>query len=361
MASIRKLPDGRWQAQYRAVPKGRRYTRTTHRKVDAQRWLNAELAKLETGTWSDPKTARMSVNEWLDLWLDGYGTRRPSTVRQAKVHLNHIRAAFGERRLDSIRPSHVKSWTAKLQADGYSTSTIYSLHGRLAQVLSDAVHDGIIPRSPCSRRTSPPQGKQTPYVATTEQVWALHDALPQRLRAAVLLGAFAGLRISETCGLRIGDIDFMRGIIRPAVQFPDKPLKSDYSKTPIPIPESLALRLSAHVASREARRGVESLLVDPYGRQLSPWGLERALRAVRPSLDLPDGFHYHDLRHYFASLLIADGADVKVVQTRMRHGDASTTLRVYTHLWPDSDTSTKATIDRVLGSRGERVANEGLS
>ena len=39
---------------------------------------------------------------------------------------------------------------------------------------------------------------------------------------------------------------------------------------------------------------------------------------------LPAGFRYHDLRHYFASLLIADGADVKTVQTRLRHASAKT-------------------------------------
>jgi integrase len=41
---------------------------------------------------------------------------------------------------------------------------------------------------------------------------------------------------------------------------------------------------------------------------------------------LPAGFRYHDLRHYFASLLIADGADVETVQARLRHASAKTTL-----------------------------------
>ena len=54
---------------------------------------------------------------------------------------------------------------------------------------------------PCSRRTSPGQAKQRPYVATTEQVWALNDAMPDHLRAALLLGAFVGLRTAEVvCG-----------------------------------------------------------------------------------------------------------------------------------------------------------------
>ncbi len=50
-------------------------------------------------------------------------------------------------------------------------------------------------------------------------MWDLHDVLSERLRAAVLLGAFAGLRDAEVCGLRIADIDFIRGIIQPTVQY----------------------------------------------------------------------------------------------------------------------------------------------
>jgi integrase len=84
---------------------------------------------------------------------------------------------------------------------------VYALHARLGQAL-DAVHDGILPRSPVSRRTSPGAGKQRPYVATTAQVWALHDAVPEHMRVAVLLGAFAGLRTAEAVALRLDDVDF---------------------------------------------------------------------------------------------------------------------------------------------------------
>ena len=69
---------------------------------------------------------------------------------------------------------------------------------------------------------------------------------------------------------------------------------------------------------------------------------------------LPDGFRYHDLRHYFASLLIASGTDVKTVQARLRHASAKTTLDTYGHLWPDRDESTRAAVDAVLATR---VAN----
>lgn len=167
MASIRKLLDGRGQARYRLTPGGRQYSKTTRRKVDAQRWLDSQTAAIQTGTWSDPKTARTAVGEWLDTWLAGYGTRRDSTVRQARVHLSLIRETFGDMRLSAVRPSHVRSWTTKLRDDGYEPSYVYALHARLAQVMSDAAHDGLLAKSPCSRRTSPPAPAQRPHVATT--------------------------------------------------------------------------------------------------------------------------------------------------------------------------------------------------
>jgi len=224
----------------------------------------------------------------------------------------------------------------------------------LAQIMGDAVHDGLIGRSPCSRRTSPGAAAQRAYVASTDQVWALHDAMPKHLRGAILLGAFAGLRVAEACGLRVADVDFMRGLIHPCVQYPAQELKTDISRTPVPIPQSLALELSAHVASWPS----ETLLTGRDGGQLPPWALERAVRSARAKVDgLPDGFRYHDLRHYLASLLIASGADVKTVQARLRHASAKTTLDTYGHLWPDRDESTRAAIDVVLAVRAEQERN----
>lgn len=67
--------------------------------------------------------------------------------------------------------------------------------------------------------------------------------------------------------------------------------------------------------------------------------------------------HKHDLRHYFANLLIANGADVKTVQARLRHGSAKTTLDTYGHLWPDKDESTMAIVDSVFKARFEGPAD----
>jgi len=58
----------------------------------------------------------------------------------------------------------------------------------------------------------------------------------------------------------------MRGVVTPSVQYPAEQLKSETSQTPVPIPQSMALELSAHVSRWQA----ESVLVNELGRQLAP-------------------------------------------------------------------------------------------
>jgi integrase len=333
----------RWRARY-VDDQGREHARGFGRKTDAVAWLDKQTSALVVGTHVAPRDATLTVAQWCEQWLKGYEVNRPNTVRNARFHVVLINEAFGDRALTSIRPSEVKSWVARLQADGkLSASYVYALHSRLRQVLGDAVHDGLLGRNPCSRRTSPPMGKAKCYVATTEQVWALHDAMPEHLRVAVLLGAFAGLRVSEAAALRVSDVDFIRGIVTPARQWPDAPLKTNGSAAPIPIPSELALMLSASVAEF----GGEMMV--PNGQ---PWLIERAVRDAREKVEgLPETFTYHDLRHYYASALIASGVSIKTLQARMRHASARTSLDTYGHLMPDADESTRAAIGAAIGDR----------
>jgi hypothetical protein len=60
-------------------------------------------------------------------------------------------------------------------------------------------------------------------------------------------------------------------------------------------------------------------------------------------------------QHYLASLLIASGADVKVVQARLRHASAKTTLDTYGQLWPDADESTRGAVAAVLAARADSL------
>lgn len=338
----------RYRARYRREKGGKQFSKGFATKREAKEWLQFKASEIHTGTWVDPARERMTVGEWCDTWLAGYSSRKASTYRQAETHVKIIRATFGDVPVRSVKPSDVNAWVATMQKDGRAQSYVYATYRRFAQIMGDAVHDGLIHRSPCSRRTAPSQGEQRPYVATSAQVWALHDKFPEHLRPAVLLAAFAGLRLAECAGLRAADVDFMRGIVTPAVQYPAEPLKTDYSRTPVPIPNDLSLMLAKAV---EGGAG-EYVVTNEIGRQATPWAIERAMREVRGSVeDLPEGFRFHDLRHYYASLLISAGLDVKIVQARMRHKNATTTLNVYGHLWPDKDETARSAVAAAMAER----------
>lgn len=133
-------------------------------------------------------------------------------------------------------------------------------------------------------------------------------------------------------------------------------MKSQASSVSIPIPRDLTLRLSPALA----RTGSEHFATWPIMRAIAPWSLDRAVRAARPRVDgLPAEFRFHGLRHDFASLLIAAGLHVKVVQARLRHASAMTTLNTYGHLWPDSDESSRTAVASAMAredpSRTEEV------
>ena len=82
------------------------------------------------------------MKDWCETWLDGYGTRRPSTVRQARVHVAQIVAESGPLTLAVVRPSQVRAWTTKPGEQGYATSTVYAVHDAMPEQLQAAVIPG---------------------------------------------------------------------------------------------------------------------------------------------------------------------------------------------------------------------------
>jgi Phage integrase SAM-like domain len=131
----------------------------------------SELLAIAKGSYVAPKDATMTFDAWAEKWLAAYSkSRRQSSARQAKTHLKTIREAFGPMAPAEIKPSMVATWTGNLK-DHYKPSTVYALYRRLTHVLDDAVHDGLLARNPCSRRTALPTGHVEQFCPATEEVW----------------------------------------------------------------------------------------------------------------------------------------------------------------------------------------------
>ncbi|WP_092926992.1 tyrosine-type recombinase/integrase [Actinopolyspora alba] len=131
------------------------------------------------------------------------------------------------------------------------------------------------------------------------------------------------------------------------MQYPEEELKTEMSRTTVPIADTLVKVLSEQVR----RWPGETVLTAGEGEQVGPWKIEREVRRVRKHVAcLPGDFRFQDLRHYFASLLISSGADVRTVQRRLRHASAKTTLDAYGHSGPDTEESTRTAVEAVMSA-----------
>lgn len=329
-----------WRAMYRY--EGKEVSRHFARQVDAHKWLDEVTADIVKDEYVAPDDARMTVNAWCDRWLVTQRGNRESTQRQAKSDLERIRAQFGDLALKDVRPSMVKAWLGEmLQGEQLAASTVSKYRRRLSQLMNAAVEDRLLARNPVTRATIIDADEdEDAFWYSEEQVWKLY-ADYKGLGAAVLLGAFAGLRIGEVCGLRTTDVDWQRGVITPSVQWPAEPLKTKESRRPVPVPRELIDLLNRHV-----KPGAQWVLTDETGAQVPPWRLQRVHRDVRPD----DRARFHDLRHFYASMLFAQGANVIEVQHRMRHKKASITLDTYAHLMQDNADTTRAMVGKLIAA-----------
>ncbi len=294
-----------------------------------------------------------------------------------------ILPALGDKTLGQLaaEPSVIKAWAAGLRAelsDGY----VRTLFANLSGALSAAVTDGLIPRNPCAL-VKPPRasaGRLQPW--TGEQVSAVREALPERYRALADLGAGLGLRQGEAFGLAAEDIDWLRRVVHVRRQvrivgtvMTFSPPKGGKERD-VPLPESVALRLSAHIAAcppvpvelpwktPEGRPVTARLLVTtPQGGAVhrSAFNVSRwqpALKAAGISAGRENG--QHALRHYYASALLARGVDIRALSEYLGHHDPGFTLRTYVHLMPDADDRARQAVDAAYAASDGPATAQGV-
>ena len=178
------------------------------------------------------------------------------------------------------------------------------------------------------------------------------DAPAPRFRAFVGLCAFAALRLGEAAALRVEDVDFLRRQIQVSRQVQrltggevDIRLPKYNSERTVHIPDALVEMLAQHV---EQGLWCPWLFagVDHQPPHQNTVGYRWRTTLAKAGVE---GVRLHDLRHFFASGLIASGCDVVAVQRALGHAKSTTTLTTYAHLWPTAE-------DRVRDASARLVA-----
>src|SRR6266540_3121288 len=322
MPSIAKRPGGSWRARYRDAA-GREHSRHFRRRVDAQRWVDEVTASVMTGRYVDPKAGRVTFAVYARAWQAAQIHRVNTANAVASALRVHLLPAFGARPIGGIRASEVQAFVRGL-AEAYEPSTVRTTYQHLRGVFRAAATDRLIVESPCRGVTLPRVERRLVVPLHTEVVLALADAMPAHLAAMVTLMASTGLRPGEAAGLTADRVDFLRRTLRVDRQLLQTrppsfgPPKTQASYRTIPLPQVAVDALAAHMAAYPP--GEYGLIFcQRDGRALNRDKVGNHFRQAVKAAGAPDGTRLHDLRHYYASLLIRHGESVKVVQARLGH------------------------------------------
>ena len=335
------------------------------------------------------KVDNMTLTKLIELWDAARRTASKAserTLTEDRKRLRHVERHLGNVPVKDITIQMVEQTYAAIRKEtGLSGTSMNQIHTLLKNVFEKGIDYDYIYRNPCTRVTAPRRDKPnrrslsaeegTDLLAEVEKSEAeayrsldekeerrayrerlgiakerhfmrgLHDI---SCIMAVRIGLATGQRRGEVFALTWGDVDLDEGTIHVGhnVTYQDvvKTPKTDSGNRTIAIDPATVVHLRTwkeRQASELAKICVAQtdetpvccsstggrIRIDNFSHWWGIWRKEHGF----------DGLKFHELRHTQATLLLANGVDVKTVQTRLGHASASITLDWYAHAIPQND------------------------
>lgn len=334
-------------------------SRSFRRRADAEDFAVSVEHSLRSGAYIDPTAARITVRQYLEDWRGQQAQHRPRTADNVRRRLaTMVYPHFGALRLSEVKASTVRTWQAALLAAGYAPSNISAVRAIVAGAFGDAVLDRLLASNPFDGVPTVEIIKDRIVPRSIDQVRAGEAAITlPRYKAVIPVDAGTGLRASELFGLTVDRLDLLRRTLTVDRQLVGSrnrrpifgPPKTKASARELPLSQMVVDRLAAHLARCPARPH-ELVFRTRLGSPVSSTAWANAWAPAQAAMGLDPGQGLHQLRHFYASLLIAEGCSVKEVQARLGHASAGETLDTYSHLWPGSEDRTRTAIDRAFSS-----------
>lgn len=293
------------------------------------------------GLTPDPRRARVALDIAFDRWVQSrtLDLKAKTLSRYRAVYRLRVSPVFGAWPVGRITRDEVQRWLNGLDVTARVRKEAL---GVLYMVLALAVTDRLIPANPCDGvRTESVTHDERPAL-TFPEVESLAQAVRRDADGGLVrFLAYTGCRWSEVVGLRVADVDLDAGrlhIRRAITATASGALVEGRPKTAaslrrVPIPPMLISPLRSRVSGREASA---ALWAAPGGGLLrrENWVRDAGWDAARRSIGHPT-LRIHDLRHTYASLTRAAGADLKLVSAVLGHASVATTGKIYSHLFDD--------------------------
>ena len=236
----------------------------------------------------------------------------------------------------AIGPSDIQRYLGQVAAEGLSKRSSARLLSALRNFFDWCVQEGEIKDNPCDRVDAPKLGKYLPAVLSVQEVTDLLESVDlrkpfgKRDRAILEVLYGCGLRVSEAAGLRISHVHLDEGFV-------DVIGKGDKQRL-VPLGEMAADAIRAYLSDRpfpDGRANEDILFLNRLGKPLSRVSIFKLVKTQAMAAGIQKEISPHTLRHSFATHLIENGADLRIVQEMLGHESILTT-EIYTHI----DTST---------------------
>ncbi len=248
-----------------------------------------------------------------------------------------------------------------------SNNTILCYHRIISSILGEAVKQGILLSNPCSRvRTPKIKHKEAEYLEENDVIRLLQslEKEPLQYRALITLLLYSGMRRGEALGLTWKDINFKDNLIdinKSSLYVSGKGIfddetKNESSKRVIKVPQSVIDSLKQlqieqfhkrQMLTDEDWQDCDKVFKASNGSPLHPDTLSSWFKRFLKRHNLPN-CHIHTLRHTNASLLIAQGINVRTVSNRLGHAQTSTTENIYSHAIKTADEKAAETLEEIL-------------
>ncbi|MER5468047.1 tyrosine-type recombinase/integrase [Streptomyces sp. NPDC002685] len=342
----KRQPPGRWRVRWYG-PDGKPKAKTFQKLPQAEAEVHAITARLDKGSYRDPKSGKAAVKIVAEEWFSSKRKIGRTTRHDYRELLdNYVIPKWGDWQVAAIQWEDVSAWLTELCTKPGKSGRILGpqrvikTYRVFSMVMKHAVFSKRISTSPCHDHDLPrPDDEDEHVYLTYDQLERLALAAGE-YRLLVLTLGYCGIRWAEASAIKVGRLLVPKRRIRIVQNYTDVkgelalgPVKN-HEKRSVPLPRSFADELGTLA---RPRRADDLLFAAPEGGPLRYANFRARVfdPAVREAGLDGMGVTPHKLRHTAASLAIAAGADVKVIQTMLGHKDAAMTLNVYGHLFPD--------------------------
>ena len=361
--SIRQINKTTWQARVtlgRDPGTGKQIQKSFYGKsqAEAQKKMNAALAEIDKGIYTEP--SKMTVGQWLDIWLDEYtgGIKQQTQGQYEQVCRVHLKPALGKIKLSALKPHTIQSLYNRLvKEEGKSPKTVKNINGVLHKAMHQALMLQYIPVNPCEAVQLPKVEKHEINPLDEAQINAFLEAIKgSEYEDIFKVDLFTGMRQGEIMGLTWDRVDFIAGTILIDRQMIHERIKgglykfastkTDKARKLKPAPFVMDILKKRKKKQMEDRlragdkwdegdfAGAGLVFTNPLGGHYGKATLTHQITKAGQKIGRPD-LRFHDLRHSYAVASIRAGDDIKTISSNLGHATVAMTMDIYAHYTED--------------------------